>query len=352
MFEILTSIRFNNQKQTKMKRLFTIALLVCGTIQGVNAQYGYLRVSGGYSWDAFQKTGQVLTFKPGAGTDPAGSTIVPMFNQNISGDTAQYYIKNVNSGYAKGGALSLHGGYMINPYFGVEMGLTYLWGSTINSSAHYNDALLGKGATSSTSTFSNGLSLMPGVFLRAAKPEAKIAPFARLGLSLPVFGATNHTLSIDAPNSILGVVKSEIDVKTESTVSLGVNGSLGLSYTPIPILSVFAEMNAQYLFVRPKTSTLTKYNLNINGQDNDMLATLSTFSKVTEFEDKLDVNSNTVIFGKERLGSGTPKAGHTYVDETKARQDLRSSANFGAIGFNIGVTINMSKTIFAGLKKK
>jgi len=335
-----------------MKRLFTIALVVFGTIQGAKAQYGYIRLSGGYSWDAFQKTGQVLTFKPGSGTDPAGSAIVPMFNQNQSGDTSKYYLQNVNSGYAKGGSFSLHGGYMINPYFGVEMGLTYLWGSTINSSAHYNDALLGKGATSSTSTYSNGLSIMPGVYLRAAKPEAKIAPFARLGLSLPVFGATFHKLTIDAPNSILGVVKSEIDVKTESTVSLGVNGSLGISYTPIPILSVFAEMNAQYLFVRPKTSTLTKYNLNISGTDNDMLATLSKFSTVTEFVDKLDVNSNTVVFGKERVGSTPPVAGHNYVDETKAREELRTSANFGAIGFNVGVVINMSKTIFAGLKKK
>lgn len=339
-----------------MKRIFTMVLLLGGAIHSLQAQYGYFRMSSGYSWNAFQKTGQVMTFKPGqgaAGLDPSNSMIVPMINQNTS-DTSKWAISNVNSGYAKGATINMFGGYMINPYFGVELGLTYLFGSTISSTIIENDPTLGIGATSTTNTRTNGLSLMPGFYVRAAKPEAKLAPYMRLGLSVPVFGATYHELAIDAPRAELipglgsyNAIKTQINVKTESDFSIGANGGVGISYRPIPLVTIGIEMNGQMLFVKSKKSTLTKYDLSIDGDKEDRLLKLSTFSTVTEFVDKIDANSNTTTFGKIHQSKDKPQIpGKSYVDEDKPRQVLRTSANFNAIGFSVGVTINMSKDLF------
>jgi hypothetical protein len=327
-----------------MKKIF-LTLFSISSILSMQAQNGYIRIGTGYSWNAFQKTGQVLTFQPGANPDPAYSTILPLVMQDLSDTSGGQFIANVGDGYARGVNLTITGGYMINPYFGVEMGIAYLKGANIKSTSKTSDSpLLGVNSILNTTTSSFGLSLMPALYLRAAKPEAKVAPFARLGLSLPVYGATHHELNIDAPNSVLGNVASVIKVKTESTVSLGVNGSVGINYTPIPLISIFAEMNGQYLFVRPQKSTIEKYDLTINGSTQNTLAGLTKYSTVTEFVEKIDENSNTERFGKGRIASPVP--GGEYVDEDKPRQALRTGANFSAIGFNVGVVINMSKKIF------
>lgn len=337
------------------KNLFIGLFVMIAICNSAKAQYGYLRVAGGYSWNNFQKTGQVLTFQPGISPDPAYSKIIPLMNTNTS-DSNNLYMKPVNNGYATGGTLSLFGGYMINPYFGIEMGLTYLWGSTFTADAKSDDnALLGKGAMLSTRTNSSGLSLMPGFYLRAARPSAKVAPYGRFALSLPVYGQTNHSLVINANSPILGITEAKIDVKTQSTISLGVNGGIGINYTPIPILSVFGEMNAQYLFVRPQVSKLTKYDLTTNGVKTDALAGFTTYSLETEFVDQLTKSSNTEVFGKVHSPGITPDPGVSYVDENKPRQELRQSANFCAIGFSVGVGLNLSKMIFkdpTGNKKK
>jgi hypothetical protein len=346
-----------------MKKIFLLLFSAILISTSTVAQYGYLRASVGYSWNAFQKTGQVLGFRPGPGfeaTDPANSLIIPLLNQNLSDNSGGKYISTINDGYARGVNTSLYGGYMINPYFGVEIGFTYLAGAKISSQMIYDDLnpdstvlVLGKSVVVNTQTSSAGFSLMPGFFIRAAKPDAKFAPTARFGLSIPFAGATYHDLNVDAPNAgnnIFDIPSStSIRVKTESTFSIGFNGGIGISYTPIPLIQIGAEVNGQYLFVKPQNSTIEKYVLVNDGVENDRLSgssPLSVYSTQTEFVNKLDENSNTTKFGKGRKSTNDPSCVNC-VDESKPRQELRTSANFSTIGFNIGITFNLSKKIFA-----
>jgi hypothetical protein len=325
-----------------------VAIAFCNT---ANAQYGYVRVAGGASWNNFTNTGQVLAFRPDntlpldKKTDPAYSLIVPMLNSNLS-DSNNLFIKNLNDGYSRGGILSVFGGYMINPYFGIEIGFTYLFGSNISSETKFDDLLLGKGATLSTRTNSQGLSMMPGFYLRAAKPESKFAPYARLGLSLPLLGSTSHDIIIDGPNGALGYTKSEIAVSTKSTFSIGVNGGIGISYTPIPLITILAEMNGQYLFVRPDVTRLTKYTVTADNNVITDIDKLSEYSKATKFVDEINSSSNSEAFGKSRVPTSGPVNGVDYIAEDKPRETLRQSANFSGIGFSIGIGVNLSKIIF------
>lgn len=318
-------------------------------------QYFTLKVGGGYSWPGLQNSTTVLTFQPGVSSDPADAAIIPLIGYNIpkQDSASNKYKKNIYGTYGQGGHFDFSFGYMINPYFGVQIDGAYLWGSTITATQTSDiGGVLGKDATIVTKTHSNGLSLNPSLYFRAAKPGSKVAPYARLGIALPVFGALYHTLDVNAPQSILDAVngvKAHIEVKTESTVSLGFQGGVGVEYTPLPLLSIFGEVNAQYLMARAKQSDLTAYSLTVGKTPTaDALAGLSTYSRVTNFVDELTYASNTndKDFGKLRDPSGAHNNDPNYVNETKGHDVLRQVANITNFGFTVGVRFNMSKKIF------
>ena len=341
----------------KKTTLFTIFLFALCT--SAYSQYFIVKVGGGYAWPGLQNGTGAITFQPGADPDPANSVIMPLYNYNsAAADSGHHYRSNVFSGYGQGGHFDFAVTYMINPYFGVEVDGAYLWGSNLQATQTYDDALLGPGANIITKTHAMGLSLNPSLVFRAAKPTAKIAPYARFGVALPVQGALYHTLNITAPNFALGALKSsEIDIKTMPTVSVGFQGCIGVSYTPVPLISIFAEVGGQYLFLKSKESTVTKYTLDFDGPlgHNDLLSNSNalhggkpydTYSTVTHFVDELNSNSNTTGYGKQRDASGAHDGQAGYVDESKPEDRLRQQANLGSVGFSIGIGFNLSKDIF------
>lgn len=335
-----------------MKKLNLLLILVLAVAIHSYGQYFTVKLGGGYSWPGLQNSTTVLTFQPGADPDPAKATIIPLvaLNTTITDSAKNRYQKNVYGTYGQGGHIDFSFGYMINPYFGVEIDGAYLWGSTISASQTVDlGTLLGSNATIVTRTHSNGLSLNPSLYFRGAKPGAKVAPFARLGIALPVFGALYHSLDIDLPNTLLDPngAKAHIEVKTESTVSLGFQGGVGVEYTPIPLITVYGEVNAQYLMARAKQSDLTAYTLALgHNAATNTLSGYTTYSKVTNFVDNLTYANNTTDLGKQRDASGGHNSDPNYVNEDKGHDVLRQVANITNFGFTIGVRFNMSKKIF------
>ncbi len=332
-----------------MKKIILLTVFAT-TFSAAFSQYFTVKIGGGYSWGGLQQSTGVMTFQPGASTDPAYANIIPLvaFSTAASDSPSAKYKSNVYAAYGHGGHLDFSFGYMINPYFGVQLDGAYLWGSTITATQLYDaPGLLGPDTKITTNTHSNGLSVNPSLFFRAAKPTAKFAPYARLGLALPISGAIYHTLNIQAPNSALGnITSSEIDVKTEATVSLGFQGGAGVSYTPFPLMSFWGEVQGQYLFVKAKQSTLTAYTLNVQGAaQQNLLPSLSTYSKITNYVDQLSTSNNAEDFGKSRDISGAHNGMPGYINESVGHDVLRQVANLGAFGFSVGVTFNLSKKI-------
>ncbi len=336
-----------------MKKLLLSALFA-GIVGSAGAQSIYVKADAGYAWPGFIKTQPITTFEPGSNPDPAYSSIIDMSNR-IETDTSLTKTP-VRGSYSQGANVSFAVGYMVNPYFGVELGFTGLFGSNITSSVRTDkNTILGDGATIDTKTKTVGLSFMPGIFIRAAKPEWKLAPIARVGLAIPLAGKTTHDITIDAPNSFLGQTKVDLSVATQSKFSIGLNFQAGLSYQPHKMVQVFAVLTGQYLQVRGAKTTITKYNSSITkgGVENnaDYLAengflsnaglgggsTLTTYSKEVEFVDVLTPNSNTTEVGKTR---GTNPPGANQVNENKPRQELGRSAPFSSVGLAIGVIVS------------
>lgn len=335
-----------------MKKINFLTILVLAAALQSYGQYFTVKLGGGYSWPGLQNSTTVLTFQPGNDPDPAKATIMPLvaLNTTVTDSAKNRYQKNVYGTYGQGGHFDFSFGYMINPYFGVQIDGAFLWGSTISASQNVDlGYLLGSNATIVTRTHSNGLSLNPSLYFRGAKPGAKVAPYARLGIALPVYGALYHTLDINLPNTQLDPqgAKAHIEVKTESTVSLGFQGGVGVEYTPVPLLSIFGEVNAQYLMARAKQSNLEAYTLTLgNAPTTNSLGTYSTYSRVTNFVDNLTYANNTTDYGKGRDLTGNHNNDPNYVDESKGHDVLRQVANITNFGFTVGVRFNMSKKIF------
>ena len=346
-----------------MKKIILLSVFIA-SISAAYSQYWMVSVGGGYSVPGIQNSGSVLTFQPGSNPDPANAAIIPLVNFNTAGvaDSSRYK-SNLYAGYSQGGHLDFSVAYMINPYFGVQIAGAYLWGSTITGSQTYDDPVSGGGVLGSnaniiTKTHSVGLSLNPSLYFRAAKPTAKVAPYARIGIALPVAGAIYHTLDITSNNStntFNSPFTAEIGVKTSAELSVGFQGAVGVSYTPVPLITVWAELQGQYLLVKAKDAILTEYNVNIPAftahPTNNMLTSnnfynkpYSTYSQIISFVDELTPNSNTTLFGKQRNPTGATGTG--YVNENSAQQMLRPTANLAAFGIAAGITFNLSKKIF------
>ena len=345
------------------KNLFVILILSGILSQSAFAQYWTVRVAGGYAWPGFIKSEGIMGPKIDP-FSPEKDGLVPMSNMN---DSIPSY-KSVYGSYGHGMNFTLAVGYMINNYIGVEMGMSYLKSATIScDQTRQLTVQSGFGnppSFSSVPYFMNahiesnafGLSLMPSIILKAAKPGWKIYPYGRLGVSMPVFGGLQDKIRIDVDPTVyteqpnLGNLiygspyylgkETRVTLKTEGTVSLGVNGAVGIAYNPIPLIAITAEVNGQYLVTRAKSAKITQWDTEkTDGTFESRITERGVYRTQFNFVDELTNKSNNEDYNKT-------------TDKTKPKDDLRPSGPFSNLGFNVGICINLSKEILSALKEK
>lgn len=374
-----------------MKKLNLLSILLIGAICQSYGQYFSLQIGGGYGGPGITNTNTIKGFQPLVSNrisdvnnvlDPANASVIDFADfssygrHNTDGsftDTAGSK-KLVHGSYGAGANLTVALTYRINPYIAVGLNFNYLWGNTITSTQLYGNSLsatLGDNTTIVEKTHASGLSVMPSVTAFAAKAKWKVKPYVRFSLTLPLAGGVIHDIHINSPSALLATthLTSDLRVETESKFSLGFNGAVGVIYTPIPIISIWGEVTGTALNVAGKTSTLTEYV--VDGTDNtsgakthaDRIAgtgtlpalitalggnndPLTQYSRVIEYADEINTNSNTTDYGKARDKTGAHNGQAGYVDESKNHQLARQYAPFANFGFSIGISINMSKKIF------
>lgn len=346
------------------KNLFIILILTAIAGQSAFAQYYTLRVAGGYAWQGITPTQGIM----GPKIDPLSPDkdgLLPMSNMNDSIPSVQ----SVYGSYGHGMNFTMAFGYMINPYIGVEMGVSYLKSANITcDQTRQLSTQTGFGTPPSYSTIpfymnahiesrAFGVSLMPSIIVKGAKPGWKVYPYGRVGISMPVFGGLEHDVTVDIDptvydlypslaNSLYGSPyflgkKTLVKLKTEGTVSIGVNGAMGIAYSPIPLITITAEVNGQYLVTRAKSAKITRWDdVKADGTVVSRIGDRGVYRTEFNFVDKLDNNSNNEDYNK------------TGTDKTKPKDDIRPSGPFSNLGFNIGVCINLSKEILKPFKEK
>lgn len=346
-----------------MKKVLLSICVVCGFSTVSLAQGFYLKLQGGYNFNGLQSNDRLTAPKvSGNATDLKSDGLVPMANINELDST----YAPVKGSYGKGANLSLGVGYMINNWFGVELGANYLWGGTTSSTV---TTLITAGnvvpadkatATAKINTYTNGLSLSPSLVFVGAVPKWPVQPYAKIGLALPVYGKVVHTVDVTLPtynpslynNSYLGK-ENHMELETEGTVSLGVNWSVGVRYTPkqLPFITVYAESSGQWLNVRGKSTKVTVYETSdANGvmvdRINNSDPSLNRSKYRTEFiyHDALDGSSNNGEFNRYYTNPS--------YDPDRPKDDIRPIAPFSNIGIQVGIQLNFSKEALSSLKKK
>lgn len=346
-----------------------MAVWLCA--QNLSAQKGFsLRVAGGYGWPGFLNNEEVAGPKVDPYT-PYDDALVPFANiTRANYDSVRSY-EAVHGSYGKGINFTLGLGYNINSYLNVEMGVSFLKSATISCKQNYQLLIIpapgipptyvpGYNLEAIMKTNALAVSLNPSLTVKGAKPGWKVYPYARAGITLPVYGGLTHTVDItvadssgNGPSTGLGnVLKGEpyflghhthVKLKTEGTVSVGFNGAVGIMYQPLPYLSVFAEVNGQYLRTRAKSTEVEEWM----ADGVDKVEERGKYRTEFVFRDKLTHESNN---GAYRPDDGDPTTKN--YDPDKPKEDLRPSGPFSYLGFNVGLAFTLSKETLKKKEKK
>lgn len=338
-----------------MKKSFIFLFLLSISYTSIYAQYFTVSLAGGYAWPGFLNNETVMgpLIDP---YNPSVDALAPLQNLNDS----THYAKNVHGSYGQGMNFTLGLCYMVNPYIGVDLGISYLKSANIDAEQYrqlttpdyvggyvyipyYLDAHITSNAY--------GISLMPSIHLQLAKPGWKVYPYTRVGITLPVAGSSSDHISVtqDAPGGHFAQVldtapyflgrKTEVTLQTQGSFSLGINGAIGVKYTPVPLISVFLEVNGQYLTTNAKSAKITQWDAtNDAGQTSSLITERGVYRTQFTFVSQLTSTSNNVAYNPNNYNANQPK------------QDLAPTAPFSNLGLNVGVTFNLSKEALA--KKK
>ncbi len=327
-------------------RLFLVTCMLV-FITSLQAQFT-LRVAGGYSGPGIQNTENVL----GPSIDPATPAIDALANMANINDSLHTY-KPVHGSYGTGGNVNLGLGYMFNRYIGIDVAFGYSHSSDISCMQVRTlpQPFVGY-LTANIHSYSWALGVAPSIVITGEKTGWKVYPYARLGISLPVAGLLVDNITITQPTnyalnqSFTGFLGNRTDVtmETKATVSLGLTGVIGVAYKPLPFMNVFVEINAQYLNVKGKSSTITKWNATIDSAGtshvvNDLPAR-GVYRNQFNYVDELTATSNNSQNAPG--GNSISNAPGTY-NPNQPKQDLRPVVPGSSLGFNVGVTFFLSK---------
>jgi hypothetical protein len=312
------------------------AAFVVAFIMSIRAQEWTVRIAGGYAGPGFQNTESVL----GPDVDPATPQIDQLVNMANRNDSLKTY-KPVHGSYGTGGNVTVAVGYMFNKYIGIDLGIGYQHSANIGciDVRALSSPLTGY-ITANISSHSYAIALAPSLVVSGEKTGWKVYPYARLGIVLPVAGKLTDNLSIQSPYDLnvapfwLGN-HTDVQLQTSAVLSLGMGGAIGVAYRPLPFMSVFAELNGQYLNVKGKSTTITEWTATINNANgtttvvND-IPSRGVYRTQINYVDALGPTSNNAQYN----GAYNPNL---------PKQDIRPVVPGSNLGFNVGATFFLSK---------
>jgi hypothetical protein len=343
-------------KLNKMRKNLLFIMFLCLATASINAQFT-LRVAGGYAWPGLQTSENIQ----GPIIDPLHpdidalgplANITDTITTNGKFNPATY--KPIKGSYGKGMNFSLGFGYTLKKYFNFELGVSYLKSATLSCDQNrqltiftglgysYIPAYLHAHITSDAF----GVSISPAFTVQAPIKKSKFMPYARIGLSMPIYGGLTDHITITQNSGIPTLVqapyflgaKTNVTLQTQGTVSLGVNWAVGVKYNVLPYLSVFAEINGQYLTTRAKSSKITQWDTYASDTSAavSQIGNRGVYRTQFTFVNQLGGNSNNAQY-------------NSNYSTSKPKDDIGPTGPFSNLGLNIGLTFNLSKKT---LKKK
>jgi hypothetical protein len=313
-----------------MKTFYTLSILLIVSITNLHAQKLYINVAGGYSFSGVLPTKHIFGFRATNSIEPTSAQIVNFANVVDTGMNGKSY-KEINKTYGNGAYAGLSVGYQFKNWMSAEISFAYFHSNTLKSSSLENgSSLIGNHALTKIATNARGISTLIELKFTGYKENWKVLLYAKIGVSIPLWGIIYHQIHIDAPNSALGNTFVEAKILSKSTFSMGFVGSLGAEYQVKPWMKLFAEMKIQAMDIRSHKASVQSYDINKIESD-------GTTSNIVNINTFPDVYSKEILFVKELDNSSNNADYNTNYDKTKPKEVARINAPFDNMGFFVGI---------------
>lgn len=305
-----------------MRKLFfviTSALFIIISNSTLQAQ-GFIRAGGGAGFNV----GQDAFAIPALQRD-SNNTV-----------TAQ---RTVFGSFGQGARFSIAGGYMITPYFGVELEIYYFQGFKqeygSDNGSHSNNTQY------SRTGYSYQMRATPSLIVQA--PEGKFQPYAKFGVLLPFFGKT--ILEESWEYAVGGSRAKQTDVNGK--LSVGFESSIGLQYNITDNLGLYVQATYTGLRIRSDKATVVKNEIVApNGDVTDGLDGALVLTTQIVFQDELTQESNTtagISFLPDVPDDVIVRVSNPNLDNNKPLNLPTQTSNFNALSFSVGIKYTFGK---------
>lgn len=277
--------------------LFVTAALTVGSL--AFSQGFYVKGAGGYQWgmgDHYYSWGDVDVLKQLPFYAP-----VQNVQESIDGEVHREVLQ---ASYGKGLSYGVGLGFMFSPYFGLELGISYLRGENIQSESYSSS----QGTYHQNNSKAFMWSFSPTLRLSAGREG--INPYVRLGATIGT--PSVETSIIDNNSGNITIYGDKIDGGT----ALGFQGAVGAEYPVSDLVAIFWELTYSRIKYKPTRRTVTEYNVN----NVDLLA-VTYPDPTTELVEEADV-SEIHPSGNKHLTQPLP---------------------FGNIGMHVGLAFRFGK---------
>ena len=239
--------------------------------------------------------------------------------------------ESVTGSFGEGFRTGFTAGYRFNTRLGVEMGVNYYKSTDKTMAQTVSDVPITPAGVYSFKSVGQitAFDLAPALVLFLGEHKG-FAPYTKVGILVPVHGDLEITSDAYAPIAFapsgaptaFGNVHSVDKVKPNPTV--GFMSALGTSYKLGKNISAFAELEYRNFTVHGKTKETTKFTVN----GNDALASRSQAQIHTNYQNKIDVNSNNA-------------ATNASFDKTKPMDELSSYVGISGLGLTLGLKYSL-----------
>lgn len=301
-----------------MKKILSIItlFLICSFVSETQAQ-GFIRGGGGAGFNVSK--------------DAFGIPSVEKDSNNI-------IIKQntVFGSFGHGARFSVAGGYMITPYFGVELEMYYFLGFKQD----YGSTKGPVGDQYNRTGFSYQLRATPSLIVQA--PLGKFQPYARFGVLIPLWGKTIIEENWNYSNGNSKEKQTDIDGK----FSVGFESSIGLQYNITDNLGIYVQATYTGLRIKSDKAVVSKdMTTNKDGSKKNNLENAKAMLTQIQFQDVLTEESNTssILAVTGQIPEDIIIKIKNKIDQDKPLNLPTQTSTFNSLSFSIGIKYTFNK---------
>ncbi len=328
------------------------------------------------TWGSFQvqaqeestsESGVIVRIGVGYGMPVATDILgLGIYNRDIdtdgdgTADGVDVTTANMYGSYGGGLSASVDIGYQLNRHFGVLLGAEYLSGSevTVEEVVNYDMAGVQAGFDRSVA-YTTQVKLKPALMVSAG--TKKINPFAKVGLLIPVAGATYGTRESNDPSIVSSLITvfypNATSFIAESTTrgafGIGYEGTIGANFELNDKLAVFGEVFGQNLRIRRASYEVTRADLIMSDGSSENVTALLGLGGAYEYTEYFDEYSSEALAAHQAAAQEAytqnpnqeleadpvqgPLVDSYYGTKEYPAWETRLDGNFSNFGLKVGV---------------